>query len=87
MPTLEASKSSLGILRGEGALGDALFRSEQRYKALAKATGQIVVGTGPDGEFKIVQEPWTEFTGQSSAEAAEYGWTEAIHPGDREHVL
>ena len=65
-----------------GSCGDALYRSEQRYRALSQATAQIVMVTGPGGEIVEPQEQWAEFTGQNFNESRGDCWTSAIHPDD-----
>jgi len=38
------------------------------------------------GACVFMSRGWTEYTGQPQAEALAFGWTSAIHAGDREHA-
>lgn len=64
----------------------ALQENEQRYRSLVTATAQIVWMTNPQGE--VVQElpTWQGFTGQTREQYQGWGWTNAVHPEDRERA-
>ncbi|MEI9851242.1 MAG: PAS domain-containing protein [Sphingomonas sp.] len=47
---------------------------------------QAVFETGPDGEVAESSPTWLAYTGQSFEQAAGFGWIDAIHPDDREHI-
>ncbi|MBA4150245.1 MAG: PAS domain S-box protein [Verrucomicrobia bacterium] len=66
---------------------DSASRSEQRYKALANATSQIVCAISFVGDFIDEEGQWESFTGQSVAEYQGDGWARAIHPEDSEKAL
>ena len=51
-----------------------------------EATAQVIWTTGATGEMLTEQPSWATFTGQSFAEYAGWGWTNAIHPSDREQT-
>ena len=57
--------------------------SAERYRALVEASAQIVWTRSPDGSFAGQQPGWSDFTGQTSAELAGWGWLDALHPADR----
>ncbi|MBX6743488.1 MAG: PAS domain S-box protein [Acetobacteraceae bacterium] len=63
----------------------ALAASEARYRALVEAVALAVWIAGPDGELRG-GETWAALTGQTEAEAASWGWLEAVHPEDRDWV-
>jgi PAS domain S-box-containing protein len=65
----------------------ALFESESRYRSLVMASSNLVWLTDPDGRITAELPQWSEVTGQSFAEYRDWGWTEAIHPEDREKVM
>lgn len=67
---------------------EALRESEERFRALVFATSQVLWTTGPDGLVtkEKVHPTWLQFTGQTVAQAAGWGWLEAIHPDDRARV-
>lgn len=62
-------------------------RSEERYRALAKATAQITWVMSPDGQVIEDIPLWRAYTGQSEAEVKGWQWLEAVHPDDHTHVL
>ena len=57
---------------------------ELRYRALMRATADIVWTVDLDGVPRREVEHWQEFTGQS---AQGDGWVNAIHPDDRNHYI
>ncbi|WP_193789097.1 PAS domain-containing protein, partial [Zavarzinella formosa] len=68
---------------------EAIRQSEERYRALVKATGQIVWSWSPDGaktDFTQTQQWWEEITGQTLADQRRSGtaWLDVVHPDDRE---
>ena len=78
--------ASLLVLVG-GLLGRAvraLAVSEERFHSLVLASAQMVVRLDPTGGRLTPDRPWTEFTGLSGDEAAD--WRAAIHPDDRSLV-
>jgi PAS domain S-box-containing protein len=64
----------------------AMQLSEERYRALALVTSQIVWTTNPAGEVEDMPM-WRDFTGQSVNEVRGWGWIEALHPDDRERTV
>ncbi|HWN17647.1 MAG TPA: response regulator [Gemmatimonadales bacterium] len=62
----------------------ALERSEARYRSLALASASIVWLSDADGVFRGDGTTWGQYTGQTAAEYAGWGWLDAIHPEDRE---
>ncbi len=65
---------------------DPLSQSEARFRALAQATGQIYWITDAQGHLTD-SSSWCAFTGQAAHEASGDGWTDALHPDDREPTL
>ena len=64
-----------------------LRESEERFRTLIETTASVVWTTSPSGELVPPQPSWTAFTGQARAEYEGHGWTEVIHPDDREATL
>jgi PAS domain S-box-containing protein len=64
-----------------------LAASEHRFKAVLLATTGIFWRFSADGRARGEQTSWSAFTGQSTAEIAEMGWLEAIHPEDARATL
>jgi len=66
-------------------LARRLHASEDRFHALAAATGQIVWTARADGSVDDMPG-WCAYTGQPADEARGGGWLAAVHPADRERV-
>ena len=69
------------------AAAAAVAESEARFRALIEASAQIVWSCNADGQTMAPSPSWFAFTGQSEAEWQANGWTNAIHPDDRERAL
>jgi PAS domain S-box-containing protein len=77
-----------------GGRGDApatqlarrLRASEDRFQALAAATGQIVWTARADGSVDDMPG-WCAYTGQPAKEARGWGWLAAVHPTDRDAAV
>ena len=65
---------------------EAMRRSEERYRSLVIATAQIVWTTNAQGEVVDDIPTWRAFTGQSEEEIKGWGWSNALHPEDRERT-
>ncbi|HYO77692.1 MAG TPA: GAF domain-containing protein, partial [Thermoanaerobaculia bacterium] len=67
---------------------ERLARSESRYRALVMAAPahQFIWVATPDGRFTDEVPAWSELTGQTIEEMRNFGWTDAVHPLDRERV-
>lgn len=64
---------------------EALRFSEERYRGLTEAIASIVWTLRPDGAATDLTQ-WCNITGQTAVECAGFGWLQALHPEDREHV-
>lgn len=62
----------------------ALQHSERRFLEFADAAPAMLWVTEPDGSCSFLSRGWYEFTGQQQNEGLGSGWTNAIHPEDRE---
>jgi PAS domain S-box-containing protein len=65
----------------------ALRIREERFRSLVMATSQIVWTNTPDGRVEEDSPSWRAMTGQTYDEWKEFGWLDAVHPGDREKTL
>lgn len=68
--------------RGE----DALRGSEERFRTLASHAPVGIFQTNLNGDNLFVNEGWCEMAGMTPEEARGKGWTQAVHPDDRERV-
>jgi PAS domain S-box-containing protein len=70
---------------------EALRASEERYRALVKATSQVVWSLNPSalsGDFANVQLWWERVTGQTLEEQRQsaLAWLDVVHPDDLDRV-
>lgn len=61
-----------------------LRESEENFRALVKATTQVVWTISSEGESENNARWWLDLTGQTYDEAKNLGWLDALHPADRE---
>ncbi len=64
-----------------------LLVSEERFRALVDATDQYIWTNDPEGRMTGDEPGWARLTGQTPAEYAGYGWSDAVHPDDRAPTL
>jgi PAS domain S-box-containing protein len=88
--TLEAMAAvadgiAVGIERKQAEAG--LRASEMRYRALTDAMPQLVWATDETGSHLFYNRRWYEYTGLSEEESLGFGFTNALHPDDRERTL
>ena len=79
-----------GIFRDIGArlAAEAELRlGEARWRTLAEALPHLVWTCRPDGSNDWLSPQWEGFTGIPAARHLEYGWTEVIHPEDRDGLV
>jgi len=72
----------LASVRRDGVA--ALAESEQRFRNMAENSPVMIWVTDADGQCTYLNKSWYDFTGQAEAEALGLGWTDAVHPDDRE---
>jgi len=82
---LLAALASLLVLDRRYGENIATRKEEEKFRALVKATAQIVWTTNAQGEVEDIPE-WRAFTGQSPGEVKGWGWKQALHPDDAERV-
>ncbi len=64
-----------------------LSASEARYRILASASPVGIFHTDVQGCLLYANERWCEIAGLSLREAVGDGWTQIVHPQDRERVI
>ena len=74
------------ILEREAALEQALRESEERYRALALATSQMVWRADAAGNNLWTSNSWRDQLGWEGDKAKGYGWLDLVHPDDRPRV-
>ncbi|WP_216322464.1 PAS domain S-box protein [Deinococcus aestuarii] len=63
---------------------DARRTSEARFRAVANLVPDLLWESRPDGFTTWYNQRWLDYTGQTLEQATGWGWTNAVHPEDRE---
>ncbi len=66
---------------------NAIAESRAAFTALAEVSPVGIFHTDPAGAYLTVNRRWTEITGLNNEEARENGWTQSLHPDDRDRVV
>jgi PAS domain S-box-containing protein len=61
--------------------------TRSRFENLLELSPQIVWFGEPDGKISYCNPYWYDFTGFTRKETMGFGWTDAIHPEDRDRVV
>ncbi len=64
----------------------ALRESEQRFQTMARVSPVGIFQTDQQGQCLYVNKRWTEIAGIDAEQALGNGWSNALHPLDRERV-
>lgn len=63
------------------------FPDDAMFRQLADCAPVLMRRSGPDGRCVWVNAPWLDYTGHGLQQALGLGWTESVHPEDRERCL
>ncbi|OON68655.1 hypothetical protein B0919_12485 [Hymenobacter sp. CRA2] len=64
-----------------------LAESQERARFTLEALPMMVWTTKPTGEVEYFNQRWLQFTGLSMEQLRDHGWTDSLHPDDRERVM
>jgi PAS domain S-box-containing protein len=64
----------------------SIRESEELFRSLSSAAPIGIVRYDREGRIVYANQRWGEMTGRDPESALGFGWMEAIHPEDREHV-
>ena len=64
-----------------------LKESEVQFRTLADAIPQIVWTAEPDGTIDFFNHRWFEYTGLSIEQSLNEGWSQLIHPEERDRYM
>ncbi|HKE24496.1 MAG TPA: PAS domain S-box protein [Bryobacteraceae bacterium] len=78
-----ADVTELENLRAEAARREG----DERFRSIADNAPLMIWVTGPDRGCTFVNRGWLAFTGRTLEQEVGFGWTENIHPGDRDSCL
>jgi PAS domain S-box-containing protein len=65
----------------------ALGESEGRFREMADSAPVLIWMAAPDTLCTFFNRGWLEFTGRTMVEELGNGWTEGVHPNDRDRFL
>ncbi len=65
----------------------ALQQSEEQFRTVVNLVPDLLWRSDAQGETNWYNQRWYEYTGQTPAEAAAYGWAAAVHPDDQAHSV
>ena len=66
------------------AAQQALSESEERFRNMADSSPVMIWVAGADNACTYVNKRWLDFTGRTMQQELGSGWTESIHPEDRD---
>jgi hypothetical protein len=61
-------------------------RNEQELRTLIDVMPALIGTALPDGQCDFMGQSWLDYTGQTREEVLGWGWSNVIHPDDRESV-
>jgi PAS domain S-box-containing protein len=64
----------------------ALKASQEQYRTLAESLPHLVWTCAANGLCDYLSPQWAEYTGHPAQEQLGNGWTEHVHPADRERI-
>jgi PAS domain S-box-containing protein len=76
-----------GLEQAIAARTQQLRKSEERFRKLCSLSRVGILETDPAGRCSYTNPRWNEISGQSGEDNASLGWSQAIHPDDREATI
>jgi formate hydrogenlyase transcriptional activator len=76
--------------RSHRALEEALVEiknSENKLRTIIDTIPALAWSARPDGSAEFFNRRWLDYAGLSAEEAADWGWTVALHPEDRARLM
>src|SRR5690606_30749177 len=87
MPAGEHDVTKASQEADRAAAGRPALGSEQHFRLLADNAPVMIWRAGPDKLCDYFNRPWLDFTGRSMEQEIGTGWTEGVHPDDRERCI
>jgi PAS domain S-box-containing protein len=86
LDALTSAARMIGAAFEHREAGNALRRSESRFRSLSQLAPIGIFETDATGANTWVNERWCDLTGLHERDGTGHGWVESIHPDDRERV-
>jgi formate hydrogenlyase transcriptional activator len=67
--------------------GSEQARQSQDIRLVVDTIPTLAWSARPDGSAEFLNRRWLDYTGLSSEEAMDWGWTEAVHTDDRDRLM
>jgi len=84
----------LGLFANQAAVAianasaeEALQSTKRNLAAIINTIPTTAWSTRPDGYCDFLNQVWLDYAGMTTEQAQGWGWTEAIHPDDREQLV
>ena len=89
---LQETQESLHVLNNELDLRvierfNQLSESEKRFKPMPEGTDIFIAVADESGNATYFNQPWVKLTGRSMKDLLDFGWTDLIHPEDRDRYI
>jgi PAS domain S-box-containing protein len=65
----------------------SLQESEERFRTMAEGSNTLIAVADENGHASYFNEAWTNLTGRPIADLLSLGWTDLVHPEDRDRCL
>jgi PAS domain S-box-containing protein len=66
---------------------ESVKASESKFASIINTIPALAWSARPDGLCDFLSQGWLDFTGLSSEQAQGWGWSDAIHPEDRDRLV
>ena len=89
---LDRIRRNTGIISHSGdrnpqMQGQIMTWADDQLRAIIDTIPTQVWSARPDGSAEFLNQPWLDYTGQTLEQALDWGWTAALHPGDRDRAV
>jgi PAS domain S-box-containing protein len=79
-------RSSVRDIGERRLIEEALRESEARFRHMSDTAPVLIWMSGPDKGCTFFNKTWLDFTGRTMAQELGNGWTENVHPEDRDRA-
>lgn len=84
---VKAELQVVSMYENEKSLHREIAESEERFRNMAESTDVLIAVSNEKAESVYFNKAWERFTGRSQQDLLGFGWTDMIHPEDRERFV